>query len=130
MQAEERFHTLVFGASLKEYRISNQVIHRLRNAMHPVTAIGLRPGKVADVELQTGHPDLEGIHTITVYMNASRQQAHMDYLLSLHPKRIIFNPGAENHALFSLAKARGIEVENACTLVMLSTGEYNFPAMK
>jgi predicted CoA-binding protein len=124
MHSENRFHTLIFGASLREQRISHQAIYKLREKDHPVSAIGLRAGIVKGVEIQTGHPIIENVHTITMYMNESRQMEHVDYLLSLKPKRIIFNPGAENPGFYRLAKARGIEVTNACTLVMLVTGEF------
>lgn len=124
MQSENRIHTLVFGASLREERISNQVIHKLKSKNHVVSAIGLRPGMADEVEIITGHPELKGVHTITMYMNEYRQRNHIEYLLSLHPKRIIFNPGAEHPAFYKLAKAEGIEVINACTLVMLLTGEF------
>ena len=59
-----------------------------------------------------------------MYMGADRQTDHYDYFFSLNPKRIIFNPGAENPELFKMAEDKGIIAENACTLVMLSTGEY------
>lgn len=124
MQSKNHIHTLVFGASLKAHRISNQVIYKLRAKEHHVSAVGLRSGMVDDIEILTGHPKIENVHTISMYMNESRQQEHMEYLLALKPKRIIFNPGAENLELYTLAKAEGIEVTNACTLVMLLTGEF------
>ena len=119
--------TLVFGASLKSERYSNIAIKALRRNGHRTFGIGLRSGTVVDVELLTGHPALDGIHTITMYMGEKRQKEHESYLLSLSPKRIIFNPGAENPGFYSEAKALGIEVINACTLVMLATGDYIIP---
>ena len=62
--------------------------------------------------------------TVTLYLNPKTQEQYYDYILSLHPKRIIFNPGAENPELQRLAKANGIEPMEACTLVLLSTGQY------
>lgn len=118
------YKTLVFGASLKEERYSNIAINRLRSYDYPVVAIGGREGEVLDVKILKGHPDLKDIHTITMYMGAERQSEHYDYLLSLNPSRIIFNPGAENQELSDLASDKGIEVVDACTLVMLSTGQY------
>ena len=64
------------------------------------------------------------MHTITLYLNSQRQKAYYDYILGLKPQRIIFNPGTENLELIKLAKEQGIEIEIACTLVMLSTGAY------
>ncbi len=116
--------TLVLGASLKPHRYSNMAINRLVNHQHEVVAIGLREGVVAEVQIVKGKPSLENIDTITLYMNPKRQVALYDYILNLNPKRIIFNPGTENMELVALAQAKGIETEIACTLVMLSVGNY------
>ena len=59
-----------------------------------------------------------------MYMNAKRQAAYIDFILSIAPKRIVFNPGAENQELFDAATAKGIECLNACTLVMLNFGQF------
>ena len=124
------FKTLVFGASLKEERYSNKAIRKLRGQDYPVSAIGGREGKVLDVDIRKGHPDLESIHTITMYMGADRQQEHYDYLLGLQPTRIIFNPGAENEELAKLAIEQKIEAIEACTLVLLSTGQYELEGVQ
>jgi len=116
--------TLVFGASTKPERYSYKAVKMLQEYDHPVAAIGGREGALDEVSILTGHPELEDIHTVTMYMSAARQQEHEDYILSLAPRRIIFNPGAENTSLYSNAKAAGIEVVNACTLVMLRTGQF------
>lgn len=116
--------TLIFGASTNPQRYSNKALLMLQEYDHPIVAIGGRVGAVADVSILTGHPELEGIHTVTMYMGEQRQKEHEDYLLSLKPERIIFNPGAENTGLYLRAKKEGIEVINACTLVMLRTGQF------
>jgi uncharacterized protein len=116
--------TLVLGASLNPSRYSNMAVNKLRNYGHEVVAVGLKTGFIEDVAVVTGHPFLEGLDTITLYMRAERQEPLHDYILSLHPKRIIFNPGAENDKLAALAAEKGIESLEACTLVMLSTGTY------
>ena len=116
--------TLVFGASLKAERYSNKAIKMLRSYEHPVLAIGGRKGAVEDVDILTGHQKLSGVDTITMYMGEDRQQEHEDYLLSLKPRRIIFNPGAENRGFALRAKEQGIVVEESCTLVLLRTGQY------
>jgi predicted CoA-binding protein len=121
---EKELKTLVFGASMNEARASNRAIHRLESIGIETVAIGGREGMVSRTPISKGYPNLTGIHTITMYMGEKRQEEHIDYLLSLQPKRIIFNPGAENHALFITAKKLGIETINACTLVMLATGQY------
>lgn len=117
-------HTLVLGATTNPNRIAFQAIYRLVNQGYPVSAVGIRHGEVAGIPIQQGMPELEDIHTITLYLNPQRQEPYYDYILGLKPKRIIFNPGTENVQLMRLAEEAGIEVEIACTLVMLATREY------
>jgi len=116
--------TLVLGASLKEERYSNFVIKRLREKSIPTVAFGLRKGTVVDVVIDTEKKAYKKIDTITLYLNAKRQVAFYDYILGLQPKRVIFNPGTENTDFYNLLKKKNIEVENACTLVLLSTNQY------
>ena len=116
--------TLVLGASPKAERYSNQAVRELREHDHPVIALGRREGRIADVPIVTSIPPDAGVDTVTVYMNERNQEAWTDAMLALSPKRIIFNPGAENPDLAERAKERGIEVLEACTLVMLATGQY------
>ncbi len=116
--------TLLLGASDNPERYSYLAVNRLRNNGHPVTAIGLKKVKVADVEVDTEKKPVTGIDTVTLYLNPGNQKAYYDYILSLHPKRVIFNPGAENEELAALLTANGIQPVEACTLVLLSTGQY------
>ncbi|RZK65654.1 MAG: CoA-binding protein, partial [Pedobacter sp.] len=87
-------------------------------------AIGKRKGSVNSIDIVTGTPPLKDINTITLYLNPVNQQPYYDYILSLNPKRIIFNPGTENPELEALARENNIEAVEACTLVMLSTNQY------
>jgi uncharacterized protein len=116
--------TLVLGASDNPSRYSNLAIQRLRSYGHQVVAIGRKHTMVNDVVIETEKKNFENIHTVTLYLNASHQKEYYNYILSLKPRRIIFNPGAENHELFDLAKQNNITPLEACTLVMLSTGQY------
>jgi len=116
--------TLVLGASTNPGRYSNICVNKLLAYKHPVVAVGLKEGKIGDVNIQTGKPDGEEIDTVTLYLNPTNQQPYYDYILGLNPKRIIFNPGTENDELYEKAKAQGIKPIEACTLVMLSTGQY------
>jgi predicted CoA-binding protein len=115
---------LVIGASLKPHRYSNMAINRLRSYGHSVKAIGLREGFVQDVFIEKGHPDFTNIDTVTLYINPRRQPEYFDYITSLGPRRVIFNPGTENSDLEHHLQAKGIEAIRACTLVMLSAGQY------
>jgi predicted CoA-binding protein len=116
--------TLVLGASDNPSRYSFLAIQRLRNHGHPVVALGRRHSFVADVEIMKEKQQWEGIDTVTLYLNRLHQREYYDYILSLKPNRIIFNPGAENDELAALALEQGIRPLEACTLVMLSTGQY------
>ena len=99
-------------------------INNFLKKIKPVFSIGKRKGIVSDVMIETEKKYFPTIHTITLYLNADHQKEYYDYILSLKPQRIIFNPGAENPELASLAAEHNIEAIDACTLVMLSTGQY------
>lgn len=116
--------TLVLGASSNPARYSYLAINRLRRSNHPVVAIGRRKGTVADTTLETEQRKIADLDTITLYLNPTNQRQYYQYILDLKPKRIIFNPGTENEELADMAKKEGIEPIEACTLVMLSTGQY------
>jgi len=120
----EKKKTLVLGASDNPARYSYLAIERLRQHEHPVVAIGKRDSEVAGVQITVERKLFDNIHTITFYLNPSHQKEYYDYVVSLHPKRLIFNPGAENDELDKLAKQNNIETIDACTLVLLSTGQY------
>ncbi len=116
--------TVVLGASEKPGRYSNMAVKRLTSNKHTVVAVGRRTGKIGDVEITAGHPQQEGVDTVTLYLNPANQKEYYDYILSLNPKRIIFNPGTENDELATAANKKGIATMEACTLVLLSTGQY------
>ena len=116
--------TLVLGASANPQRYSNLAINRLTGKGHPVVAIGQRAGVVNNVPIITDKPEMGDIDTVTLYLNPDNQKPYYDYILSLQPKRIIFNPGTENEELEKLAADKGIFTQEACTLVLLSIGQY------
>lgn len=117
-------HTLVLGASDNPARYSCLAIHMLREHQHPVKAIGRKETVVADVPVVTAQQAFENIDTVTLYLNPDHQKEYEEYILSLNPKRIIFNPGTENPAFEEKANQAGIQTMEACTLVLLSTGQY------
>lgn len=116
--------TLVIGASLKQDRYSNRAVLSLRSMAIRTFAFGLRPGEIGDVSVFTSFPIEEEIHTVTMYLGAARQPQYYNDILNLMPQRVIFNPGAENADFARLLKEEGIEPVEACTLVMLSIGNY------
>ncbi|MFL5742871.1 MAG: CoA-binding protein [Flavisolibacter sp.] len=120
----EKKKTLVLGASQNPSRYSYLAIQRLRAHQHPVVAVGKRVGQVADVSISKDHQAEPDVDTVTLYLNPKNQVEYYDYILDLQPKRIIFNPGTENEDLIRKAKENNIQPVIACTLVMLSTGQY------
>jgi uncharacterized protein len=120
----EKKKTLVLGASENPARYSNMAIRRLLSYQHPVLAIGKKKGRVGDVQIETEHKPYTCVDTVTLYLNPLHQQEYYEYILSLGPRRIIFNPGAENEELAELAEKKGIHVQEACTLVLLGTGQF------
>ncbi len=117
--------TLVAGASTHPFRFSFKAAHMLKQFGHPVYLVGRTPGEVAGEPIHTSWPEkLDRLDTITLYLNPVHQAIVAEKIITLNPKRIIFNPGAENDELAFKAQREGIEVEYACTLVMLNTGQY------
>ncbi len=114
--------TIVIGASSNPERFSHKAVKLLSRNGHPVVAQGIREGKIEDIEIIKGKPQISDIHTVTMYIGPARQPEYYDYILSLNPKRIIFNPGTENPELKQMAEEKGIETVENCTLVMLNTG--------
>ncbi len=121
---QQKKKTLVLGASDNPSRYSCLAINRLRNSGHPVVAIGKKKGAVADVPVTTEQKPTEDIDTVVLYLNPANQKEYYNYILSLKPKRIIFNPGTENPELARLAADNNIRPMEACTLVLLSTGQF------
>ena len=116
--------TLVLGASTNPARYAYAAINRLVQNRIPTVALGLKKGEVAGVQIETEKKDFEDIDTVTLYLGPPRQKQYYDYIISLHPQRVIFNPGTENPEFYRLLQEKGIEVEVACTLVMLATQQY------
>lgn len=116
--------TLIIGASENPERYANMAAHRLIAKGHPIVNIGKKSGVVAGLPIYTEKKHFADIHTVTLYINPTHQQEWYDYIVQLKPKRLIFNPGTENPELAQLASQQGIEVIEACTLVLLSIDSY------
>lgn len=115
--------TLVIGASENPERYSYLAINMLRDYKQPVVAVGHKTGQVADVAIVKEMPSA-GIHTVTLYVSAKNQTDFIEPIIALKPERVIFNPGTENPDFQAKLQAHGIEPIEACTLVMLRTGQY------
>jgi len=116
--------TVVLGATPNPERYSYLASVRLQQHGHEAVPVGIRSGKIGDLDILQGTPAVEGVDTVTLYLGPDRQPPLYDYIFSLQPRRIIFNPGTENPELTALARQKGIETVEGCTLVMLSIGQY------
>lgn len=116
--------TLVLGATDNPARYAYLAVEKLLRYKHEVVPVGQREAEVLGLKIETGQPAVENIDTVTLYLNPKNQIPYYDYILSLQPKRIIFNPGTENRELEKMAEAKGIETVEGCTLVMLSSEQY------
>ena len=116
--------TLVLGASLKSDKYSNFVIHKLVNHNIETVAFSLKEGVVAGVNIVSDMLAFKDIHTVTLYLNPKNQKSYYNYIVSLKPERVIFNPGTENPEFYKILKESDIKFEVACTLVLLSTNQY------
>lgn len=116
--------TLVLGASAKSERAAYKAITMLVDKGHSVLALGQNAGEVAGIKIQTKAIPLKNIDTVSLYINPARQRDYYNYIVEAKPKRVIFNPGVENPEFYQLLKLNDIKVENACTLVLLTTNQF------
>jgi predicted CoA-binding protein len=116
--------SIVLGASPNPARYSYMATAKLAAYGHEVFPIGLRGGTIEGIEIITEQKHIDNIDTLTLYIGPQNESNYKDYILMINPKRVIFNPGAENPAFEKLLNKQGIITENACTLVMLSVGKF------
>jgi predicted CoA-binding protein len=116
--------TLVMGASTNPGRYAYKAIKMLQRYGHPVVAIGKKEDNLDGTKIEKEHVPFDDVDTITLYLNPMNQKQYYDYIVGLKPERVIFNPGTENPELYSLLRENGIDIEVACTLVMLSINQY------
>ena len=116
--------TLIIGASNNPERYAYKAAERLLAHGHEIELLGLRPDVIFGKTIDTERKTYDGLDTVTLYVGPQRQPEYYDYVLSLKPKRVIFNPDTENDEFETLLKENGIEAEEACTLVLLGTGQY------
>jgi len=116
--------TLVLGASDNPARYSFLAVNKLREHHHPVIAVGKKTSMVADVQVTAQAAPIPDLDTVTLYLNTENQKKYYDFIIAQHPRRVIFNPGAENPEFEKMLEEKGIAPLEACTLVLLSTGQY------
>ncbi|CAH0997002.1 hypothetical protein EMA8858_03139 [Emticicia aquatica] len=116
--------TLIIGASTEPSRYAYLAANKLVNHQHEIELLGLKSGIVAGKEITTEKENFSNIDTVTMYISPKHQSEYFDYIADLKPRRVIFNPGTENHEFEEFLEKKGIEPIEACTLVLLSTGQY------
>jgi uncharacterized protein len=118
--------TVIIGATTNPGRYAYLAARMLTEYNHEVVPVGIKDGAVFGKEILDifGKPAIKDVHTVTLYIGPQRQPEHIDYILSLKPKRIIFNPGTENEEFIRRAEAQGVEALEACTLVMLRSRQF------
>ena len=118
--------TVIVGASSNPGRYAQLAGRMLREYGHPIIPLGIHEGELFEEPILDikEKPEIPGVDTITLYVSPKNQEGWYEYLLSLNPKRIIFNPGTENEKFMEMAEAKNIEAVTGCTLVMLRTNQY------
>ena len=123
---------MVLGASPNPIRFSCKAVKSLMKRGKKVVAVGFREEPIiykgedytSETLIQVGMPHIEGVDTISIYIGSSRQEPYYDYIYSLNPRRVIFNPGTVNPAFMGQLNIKGIEPLDACMLVLLKEGDY------
>lgn len=116
--------TLIIGASTDPDRYAYKAAYMLTSRGHQIVNIGIKKGEVAGVAIEKPGAIYHDIDTITLYIGPATQPQYFDYIVATKPKRVVFNPGTENEALEELLDKHQIAYTEACTLVLLSTGQY------
>lgn len=116
--------TLLLGATPDPRRYAYLAANRLVSHGHSIVNVGIKTGEVAGVKIEKPETIHTDIDTITLYVGPQNQPPLYDYIIKTKPKRIIFNPGTENSELRRMANENGIDTDYACTLVLLSVGQY------
>ncbi|MCE7066819.1 CoA-binding protein [Dyadobacter sp. CY326] len=116
--------TLIIGATSNPSRYAYLAAQKLRTYGHPILLLGRRKGNALGEEIHLDKIEWKDVDTVTLYINPSHQPEYYNYIISLNPKRVIFNPGTENPEFKSILADKNIIPIEGCTLVMLSIGQY------
>jgi hypothetical protein len=116
--------TVVLGASPNPSRFSHKAVKKLMRKDYEVVPVGNKKGSIAGKDILTGKPHIEDVHTVSLYIGSSLQEEYYDYVISLKPKRVIFNPGTSNPDFMARLKQEGIESLNKCMLLMLNEEDF------
>jgi len=118
--------TVIIGATTNPSRYAYLAAGMLTEYKHEIVPIGIKRGAVFGVQILpiNGRPFVKDVDTVTLYVGPQHQPEHYDYILSLKAKRVVFNPGTENEEFEKLIEQAGSEALEACTLVLLRSGQY------
>lgn len=116
--------TVVLGASNNPERYAYKAIKMLLHANHEVIPVSNKNAEVFGLPIQSMDHIVSDVDTVTIYVGPQNQKHYTDYILKTKPRRVIFNPGTENPELEELLESNGILTEEACTLVLLTTGQF------
>ena len=116
--------TLILGASLNKDRYACMAIRQLTDMKMWGVGIGSTAGNINGFNIYAHEISVDDIHTVSIYLHPANQKGYYDYVIKLNPKRVIFNPGAENREFEVLLSQHHIPFERSCTLVLLSTGQF------
>ena len=118
------YKTLVIGASVKPDRYSHKVVLKLLDSGIKVIPMGINQGNIADLVIVRPFEKQKNIHTVSIYIKPEIQKEYYKYIINLQPKRVLFNPGTENPIFSQILQKQNIYWENSCSLVLLSTNQY------
>lgn len=116
--------TLIIGATPNPTRYAYRAAQMLTAKGHDIVNVGIKSGEAAGVTIEKPGTIHQDIDTVTLYIGPGLQSGYFDYIVKTNPKRVIFNPGTENAELEKFLQDNGIEPVEACTLVLLATGQY------
>jgi uncharacterized protein len=115
---------VVIGASLNPLRFSYQTVKLLIKYKFDVVSIGIRHGYIENCPILFGKPSIYDVHTVLLYLRPEKQKDYYNYIVELNPKRVIFNPGAENTEFSKMLNKKDIEVVYNCSLIMLNSENF------
>jgi predicted CoA-binding protein len=115
---------VVLGASPNPERFSYKAVKRLISNNYQVVAIGKRAGFIGNIPIVTGQPALSDVHTVLMYLAPYHQGEIFEYVVSMRPRRVIFNPGTESPEFKEWLESYNIEIVHDCSLVMMATGRF------
>ncbi len=116
--------TVVLGATPDVSRFANRAVKMLKAHGHQVIPVGQKKGEIDGLPIHNDQPQLQDVDTVSLYIGSRNQSDIYDYVVSLKPRRVIFNPGTENREFEDKLKEAGIETVEHCTLVMLGSNTF------